>query len=260
MPTSTVVFRRGASVLCALLAVSMLAVSPVLAAGSAAKKATTAKTAKPAKLEKAKKPASVAVASTPAPKTPKTPKTPKPAKPPEKSLEEQRKEDGVWTKGTNWLSLRAGYAKSTVSNTGDGVAGYGIAYQHMLSRKWSFGGAVQHDLLGHLGSSSEISVPFTLELARHFKWNTAIRPYFGVGGGYYFHKYYRTGTDYTGAPGAGSYVTLGANLPLSGRHVLGLDARTSFVKGREGVVNPVFGPEQASQTLWSVKLNWGIVY
>ena len=49
-------------------------------------------------------------------------------------------------------------------------------------------------------------------------------------------------------------------MPLNERHVLGLDARTSFVKGRDGVVNPVFGPETASETLWSVKLNWGIVY
>lgn len=254
MPTSTMVFRRGARALCALLAVTLLAVSPVLAAGSAAK---TPKTPRPAKVEKAKKQAPVAAAATPKPRTPKPARAPKP---PEMSLEEQRKRDGVWTKGNNWLSIRAGYAKSTVSNTGDGVAGYGMAYQHMLSRRWSFGGAVQHDLLGRLGNSSEISVPFTLELARHFKLDTAIRPYVGVGGGYYFHKYYRTGTEYTGVPGAGYYVTLGANLPLNGRHVLGLDARTSFVKGHEGVINPVFGPEKSSQTLWSVKLNWGIVY
>jgi hypothetical protein len=251
VPTSNMVFRRGASVLCALLAVSLLAASPVLAADSAAK------AAKPAKVEKAKKPAPVAAVASP---KPKAVKPPKPPKPPEKSLEEQRKEDGIWTKGTNWLSMRAGYAKSTVANTGDGVAGYGISYQHMIDRQWSFGGAVQHDLLGRVGNSSEISVPFTLELARHFKLDTAIRPYFGAGGGYYFHKYYRTGSEYTGVPGAGYYVTLGANLPLSGRHVLGLDARTSFVKGHEGIVNPVFGPEKASQTLWSVKLTWGIVY
>lgn len=256
MPTSTVILRRGASVLCALLAVSMLAVSPVLAAGSAAK---AAKAARPAKVEKAKKPAAV-VASTPAPKAPRAPKKPAPVKPPAKSLAERRSEDGVWAGGTSWLSLRAGYAKSTVRNTGDGMAGYGIAYQHMLNRKWSFGGAVQHDMLGHLGNSSEISVPFTLELARHFKLKTAIRPYFGAGGGYYFHKYYRTGTEYTGAPASGFYVTMGANLPLSERNVLGLDVRTSWVDGRSGAVNPVFGPESAQQTLLGMKLTWGMVY
>jgi hypothetical protein len=253
VPTSTAVLRRGASVLCALLAVSAFAVSPVFAADSAAKPA------KPAKVEKAKKAQPATATTTPAP-APKPAKPARPPKPPAKSLEEQRKEDGVWTRGNNWLSLRAGYAKSTVVNTGDGLVGYGMAYQHMLNGRWSLGGAVQHDLLGHMGHSTEISVPFTLELARHFKWNTAIRPYVGVGGGYYFHKYYRTGTDDTGAPGNGMYVTLGANLPLNDHHVLGLDTRISFVSGREGVVNPVFGPEVASQTLYSVKLNWALVY
>jgi hypothetical protein len=233
----------------ALLAVTVLAASPVFAADAA-------KPAKPAKVEKAKKPAATPAAPKPAPK----PKAPKPAKPPEKSIEEQRKEDGVWTKGSNWLGMRAGYAKSTVENTGDGLLGYGISYQHMINRQWSFGGAVQHDLLGHLGSSTEISVPFTLEMTRHFKWNTSIRPYVGVGGGYYFHKYYRTGNDETGAPGMGTYLTWGANLPLNDRHVLGMDIRSSFVAGRDGVINPVFGPEKSSQTLWSIKLNWAMVY
>ena len=250
MPTSPAVIRRGAGVLCALLAVSVLAVSPVFAADSAAS---------PDSVAKAKKPQPTAATPKAAP-APRPARAPRPPKPPEKSLEEQRKEDGVWTKGSNWLSLRAGYAKSTVVNTGDGLVGYGIAYQHMLTRQWSVGGAVQHDLLGHLGASTEISVPFTLELTRHFKWDTAIRPYLGIGGGYYYHKYYRTGTQDTGAPGAGTYLTLGANLPVNDHHVLGLDTRLSFVNGRDGVVNPVFGPESATETLWSVKLNWAMVY
>ena len=255
MLTSTVVLRRGAGVLFALLAVSVLAASPAFAADSAAEPT------KPAKVEKAKKAAPAAVAPKPAtPAAPRPPKPPKPPKPPEKPLEEQRKEELVWTKGNNWLGVRAGYAKATTVNSGDGLVGYGIAYQHMLSRKWSVGGAVQHDLLNHLGTSTEISVPCTLELTRHIKWDTAIRPYVGVGGGYYFHKYYRTGSQDTGAPGAGSYFTLGANLPLNDHHVLGLDARTSFVTGRDGVVNPVFGPELATETLWSVKLTWAMVY
>ena len=250
MPTSTAVLRRGAGVLCALLAVSAFAVSPVFADDSAAVPAP------PAKVEKTKQSRPVAAASKPA----KPPKPARPPKPPEKPLEEQRKEDGLWTKGNNWLSVRAGYGKSTVVNTGDGLLGYGIAYQRMLSRKWSFGGAVQHDLLGHLGNSTEISVPFTLELTRHFKWDTALRPYVGIGGGYYFHKYYRTGKQDTGAPGSGSYVAFGANMPLSDRNVLGLDARMSFVGGHDGEANPVFGPEKASETLWSVKLTWGFIY
>ena len=38
---------------------------------------------------------------------------------------------------------------------------------------------------------------------------------------------------------------------LSDRHVLGLDLRSSFVGGRTGVVNPVFGAEQITGTLGS---------
>ncbi len=260
MPMSTVFPRRAANVLCALLAMFMLAASPVFTSGAAAKTPKPAKADKAAKVSKAKKAPAAAVVAASAPKPAKPARAPKSPKPPMKSMEERRKEDGVWAGGSNWLSLRAGYAKSTVRNTGDGLAGYGIAYQHMMNRQWSFGGAVQHDLLGHMGSSYEVSVPFTLELSRHFKLNTAIRPYVGVGGGYYFHKYYRTGTDYSGAPGAGTYVTLGASMPAGARSVLGIDARASFVKGREGASNAVFGPESASQTLWSVKLGWGLVY
>jgi hypothetical protein len=51
----------------------------------------------------------------------------------------------------------------------------------------------------------------------------------GLGGGYYFHKYYRTAPDYTGAPGAGYFISLGTNLPLDDRHLIGLDTRVSFV-------------------------------
>ena len=254
MPTSTAFLRRGAGVLSALLAVSVLAVSPVQAADSA----------KPSKADKVVKEKKVESAAPKAAKTksetPKSPKAPKPPKPPEKSREEQIKDDGVWAKGSNWMGLRAGYAKSTVQNTGDALVGYGMSYRHMMNRQWSFGGAVQHDLVGHRGASSEISVPFTLELARHFKWDTAIRPYVGIGGGYYWHKYYRTGTNDTGAPGSGGYVTVGFDLPLSDRHVLGLDTRVSSVSGRTGVANPVFGAEKASQTLVSVKLTWAMVY
>jgi len=258
VPTFTAVFRRGASVLFALLAATVLAASPVFAADAAAPAAAPAK---PAKVEKAKK----VKPATPAPKprvaaTPRAPKTPKPAPPPEQSIEEQRAADGIWMKRANWLGLRAGYAKAAVPNGGDGLAGYGMSYQHMISRQWSIGAAVQHDVVAHLGMSSEISVPFTVEMTRHFKWDTAIRPYLGFGGGYYFHKYYRTGTNDTGAPGSGVHISFGANMPLSDRHVLGLDLRSSFVGGRTGVVNPVFGAEQSTMVLWSAKLTWGMVY
>ncbi len=249
------ILQRAVVALCMLLAVAVLTVSPAYAADEAAP-------AKPAKADKVKKEHRAEPAAAAArPATPaKPPRAAKPPRPPEKSLEEQRAEDGPWAKHSNWLSFRAGYAKATGENAGDGLVGYGMAYQHMIDRQWGFGFAVQHDLVGHLGPGYEISVPFTLEINRHFKWNTSIRPYVGLGGGYFFHKFYRTAPDDTGAPSAGGYVNVGANLPLSERHVLGLDTRVAFVGGRDGVVNPVFGPEKSSRTLWSVKLNYALVY
>ena len=196
---------------------------------------------------------------------PAAPAAAKPAKPvkvraPEKSYAEQRAEDGLWAKRTNWLAVRAGYAKSTATGAGDGLVGYGLAYQHMMNKRWAFGGSVSHDLVGHFDRSYEAVVPFTLEFTRHYKWKTAVRPYVGMGGGYYFHKYYRTASDYSGAPGSGYFFSFGTNLPLDDRHLIGVDTRVSFMSGREGVVNPVFGPEQANETLWSIKLNWALAY
>ncbi len=223
-----------------------------LVAGSQA-----AETAPAVKKPKAR-PAATATAK-PAP-APKPAKPAKPPRPPEKSYDEQFAQDGLWTKRTSWLSFRAGYAKGTGDFAGDGLVGYGIAYQRMIGGGWSVGGAVQHDLLGHLGTSYEISVPFTLELARHFRWQTVMRPYVGIGGGYYFHKYYRTPGDYTGSPGAGMYVNFGTNLPVAPRNLLGIDTRVSFMQTTEGAVNPVFGEQKSSETLWSVKLNWAFAY
>ena len=230
--------RRVLAALCAVLAASVMSVAIARAAAAPAPaSAPSSKPAAPAKAAKVRAP-----------------------RPPEKSYAERRAIDGPWAKGANWIGFRAGYAKATGENAGGGIAGYGLAYQHMMSNQWAIGATVQHDLVSHLTHSYEVSVPFTLELTRHFKWNTAIRPYVGAGGGYFFHKYYRTGRDYTGAPGSGACLNFGANLPVDDRHALGLDARVAFVAGHTGTVNPVFGAETATETLWSVKLNWALVY
>jgi len=246
----------------AMLAASLMTVPPVRAADETpAPKPAETSAQQPKKLKKPKaQPVATTTAAKPAPAKEKPAKTPKPAPTPEKSYAEQRAEDGPWAKRTNWLSLRAGYAKSRAENAGDGLGGYGIAYQRMLTRKYAFGMAVQHDVLGHLSNSYEVSVPFTAEFTRHFRWATAFHPYAGLGGGYYFHKYYRTGSDYTGAPGGGWYVNVGGNMPVDDKHLIGIDTRVSFVKGRTGVINPVFGPEKANETLWSIKLNWAMAY
>jgi hypothetical protein len=251
------VLRCAAAGCFAAFAAAVLMVAPVRAADPAP--ADNLQGQKPQAQTAAVAPATIAPAGKPAAAV-RAPKPPRPAKPPEMSYEQQRAVDGLWAKRTSWLSFRAGYAKASGELAGDGLVGYGIAYQRMLTSRYSFGGSVQHDLVGHLGSSYEVSVPFALELTRHYKWKTAMRPYIGLGGGYYFHKYYRTAGDYTGSPGRGLYVNFGTNVPVDSRHLLGLDTRVSFVKTTEGEINPVFGPQKSSQTLWSVKLNWAFGY
>ena len=260
--------RRGIAATAALLAVMLLMSAPLTAATPprpqqekpAKVKVEKPTKAKAPKVEKVRKPAPADSLLARKVRKPAKPKAAPRQKAPEKSLAEQRAEDGPWMKGTNWLSFRAGYAKAAEANAGDGLLGYGLAYQHMMKRQWGVGFSIQHDVLGHLANATEVSVPFTAEITRHFRWKTVVRPYVGMGGGYYFHKYYRTGGEYTGAPGAGYFLAGGFNLPTDDRHLLGLDARMSFFKGREGVMNPVFGPEKGSEVMWSIKLNWAIAY
>jgi hypothetical protein len=244
------------------MALVALLVAGVLAVGSASA-AAAPKAAKPAKAEKVKKekkPRPAAVKAAPKPVAAKPAKTPR-AKPVEKTYEERRALDGPWAKGANWMWIGAGYARSGGQNAGDALGGYGVGYQHMLGDRWSFGSSIHHEILGHIGNSYEISVPMTAEFTRHFKWKTAMRPYLGIGGGYYFHKFYRTTHDYTGAPAGGWHVSFGTDLPLDDRHVLGLETHVGFIKGRgETVVNPVFGPERSAISIWSVKLNWALVH
>jgi hypothetical protein len=252
------VFKRHGFPRLAVTALAALFVAGVLAAGAA----SAADTPKPASTEVVKKEQK----SEPAAVVPAAPKAPGTAAMTAEQLAarvhaDRVAADGVWAQGSSWLSFMAGYARAGGKNAGDAMGGYGVGYRHMMSNKWSFGAQIRHEVLGHMGPSYEISVPFTAEFTRHMKWKTAIRPYLGVGGGYYFHKYYRTGSDYTGAPGGGWHISTGADLPLDDRHVLGLDARVGFVAQRgENVVNPVFGPESSTMSQWSVKLTWALVH
>ena len=213
----------------------------------------------------AKKPRAEKVAKSAQPtraKAEKAPKAPKVAKTkaPEKSLEEQQKEDGVYAKGSNWLSFRFGYAKRTGDLTGDGLVGYGIGYTHMLSRRYAFGAGVGQDIVGHFGAQIDEAVPFTAEFQRHFNWNSSVRPYVGLGGGYYLRKSYRTGSDYNTSTTGGPHVSLGFTSALNGKHVIGFETRVASIKGRPGIVNPTFGPELASETIWTAKISWALVY
>jgi hypothetical protein len=64
----------------------------------------------------------------------------------------------AWSPGRQWMSLRAGYAKSTEDSAGHGAAGYGMSYMRFITgvkvwkwtvlRGWGFGASFQHDLVG----------------------------------------------------------------------------------------------------------------
>jgi len=206
--------------------------------------------------------------STPAPdvakpevktKAPKQVKA-KPPKPPAKSYEERRREDGVYAQGASWLSFRFGWAKRAEDFSGGGLVGYGVGYQRMLKRNYAFSARIDHDVVGHYGGDVDISVPFTGEFQRHFGGKGSARPYLGLGGGYYYRKAYRTGLEYTTTVTSGVHISAGIVSPISDRHLVGLDVRMAFVDGREGVHNPTFGASQPTETLWSAKVSWALVY
>lgn len=225
--------------LCACLAMSMLHAGSATAAEAPAKA----------------KPVTAAAPKKVAAKSSKEHK----AKPPRKTLAELRAEEGVFAERTNWISLRAGYAKGDAEYAGDGIGGYGVGYQRMLSHGWSLGASAHHELLGHLGASYEIVAPMTIDLERHFKWHTTMRPYVGFGAGYYFHKFYRTMGTSTGRSGTGFYFDLGADTPIEGGHLLGFETRMNVVDaGRE--VNPIFGPQKPSEVMWSAMFTWSFAY
>jgi len=185
-----------------------------------------------------------------------------------------------WAPGAQWLTLRAGYAKSNVENSGNGGPGYGISYSRMISgidvlglklfQHYSIGASVNHDLVGHFGPAAEIDVPLTVEMTRHYAWNTALHPYWGFGTGGYYRKTYRTGAD-TRDVSLGYFLALGANMPVAERNMLGLDIRMNRFEATNDPVNPVFGPGSGSLeqdgsvkkdtgTHWGAKLTWSFVY
>lgn len=211
--------------------------------------------------------ATQAAPATPAPTTP-APATGKPAKvkkvkapkTPQKPYAERRAEDGMYAAGTNWLSLRLGYAKRIGELSGQGWMGYGMGWQYMMSKSTAFAASVNHDIVGHFGKQTDIAVPFTFELQRHFGWKSAGRPYVGIGGGYYFRKAYRTQQTYDTQSSGGFHVSVGFQSPLGDHNALGLEARAARVQRTPGITNATFGTTEDSETLWTVKGTWALVY
>jgi hypothetical protein len=177
----------------------------------------------------------------------------------------------TWSKGTQWISLRAGYAKSTAGGAADGNLGGGIGYSRFITRHWALGAYVHDDLLGKFGGSAEIEMPVTVEFVRHSRWGSAFHPYVGLGGGIFRHRFFRTGDDVTSSHGT-AYLTFGANTSIAPGRVLGFDFRVAGVSQEDD--NPVFRrfstpfgyvpgagdpapiPLKGNKTHWSAKLNY----
>lgn len=203
-------------------------------------------------------PAPAITAGKPA-KAPKVKKEKKPKTPP-KPYAERRAADGNYAAGANWLSLRFGYAKRLGDLAGQGYVGYGMGWQHMLTNRFAFAAGVNHDIVSHFGGHTDIAVPFTAELQRHFGWKSAARPYVGLGGGHYFRKAYRTAHRYDTQSTAGFHVSVGFLSLLGDHNAIGLEARAARVRREAGVTNPTFGTTTATETLWTVKGTWALVY
>jgi hypothetical protein len=193
----------------------------------------------------------------------------------------------ILKRGSQWMAVRAGYAKVTGDLAPNGLVGGGFGYRRFVLDKWSVGGFAHYDVLGRLGGAAEISVPLTIEVARHSCWGAAVYPYAGFGAGVFYQKRYRTGADVSGFT-PGRYLTCGVHVPVRKQGLLGLDVRMASVDKLDA--NPVFagpsasrskiddllvdltGPasadmpllfsetESKSRTLWSVKLDYSITY
>jgi len=160
--------------------------------------------------------------------------------------------EDAWTPGTNWLSLRAGYAKMASELAPNGAAGYGFGYSRMLQPIWVFkslslGGYVHHEVLGRFNGAAIVHVPMTVELARHIMWDGGIRPYLGIGYGANFVKGYRF-PDTPGDVRGGGYLVGGLNSQLNGNSVIGVDARAGILADLDETY------------VWSIKLNYAWVY
>jgi len=193
----------------------------------------------------------------------------------------------VLKRGSQWMSVRAGYAKGSGEVAADGLFGGGFGYRRFVLDRWAVGAFAHYDLLGRFGAAADISVPLTLEVTRHTRWGAAVYPYAGVGGGAFYNKLYRTGDDRSGFT-PGRYLTFGAHFPIRRQNMLGIDVRMATVDkfdanpafpgppadrhkiddlliGLKGPSSPdmplLFGETEAkTRTLWSVKLDYSITY
>ena len=212
-------------------------------------------------------PVTLAADAQPAAPAAKPATAPKPAKAPKGHKAPAPKfvhdpEAGPWDRGALWVTLRAGTNQVSYSTAGKGGFGYGFGFSHMLGPNWAFAGIVEHNVIGEFGEAQESEIPFTIELDRHIKMGPSFRPYFGFGGGAYYHKFSNTTADFSDVRGGG-FFAVGGNIAIAKHNLFGLDGRMAVVSTRADNVpasNPVFGPQDSSNTRWSLKATWSVTY
>jgi outer membrane protein W len=194
----------------------------------------------------------------------------------------------ILKRGSQWMSVRVGYAKGSGEAAPNGLLGGGFGYRRFVLDKWSVGGFVHYDQLGRFDDATEVEIPLTLEVMRHSRWGAAVYPYAGVGAGAFYHKRGRTAQADESGFNPGRFLAFGMNIPVRKQGLLGLDVRMATVDKPDA--NPPFdgldggrtklddllvdlrgpsGPdmpllfaqtESKSRTLWSVKLDYTITY
>jgi hypothetical protein len=170
-------------------------------------------------------------------------------------------EAGPWDAGALWVTLRVGFNQASYSTAGNGSVGYGFGFTRVFGPGWALAGMAERNVLGQFGDATESEIPFTIEVDRHIKLSDAFRPYVGVGGGTYYHKFANTTADYSDVRGGG-LLAAGGNLVISKHSLFGVDARLAFVSTLSDVPssNPVFGPQDKSTMRWSIKATWSATY
>jgi hypothetical protein len=163
-----------------------------------------------------------------------------------------------WTKGAEWFTVRAGYAKSTAAGAADGNVGLGFSYTRFKSAKWSYGGTVEWNVLGKFADARELEIPWTVEITRHYKWPTDLRPYLGLGLGAYYHQFSGTGDDGSTLE-PGGFLSSGFNMPISDNGLFGLDVRMNVVHNSTSA-NPVFGGEVSGSEPQNHVQHWGVKF
>ena len=165
-----------------------------------------------------------------------------------------------WAKGTNWVTINAGYARSGEPGAAQGSYGFGVAVKHMLNTRYSLALSGGFDQLGRFDTAKEWQYPFTIGIARHFAWKTVARPYFEFGYGLFQHSFRGTGQD-THKTMTGTTYTGGIDVPTGGRGLIGAYARYEYLTNEKNrKTNPVFDGERNFAVRYALRVTYSLLF